>query len=159
MTDLGYVELMLHDAEKALSRFKYRKVTYLLEELQKGREIENKQLLQAIKPSLDKALDAVEDASYNERDINREAGPYQKAQEALGEAKKALRRVKTASSLGKLQQMSPLFRKALQDLYRENRSGNHKIVSAVTEAGKKFNEVLDLLRVIEWEEQQERRER
>lgn len=69
-------------------------------------------------------------------------------------------RSKTASAtLGKLQRATPHFRKALQDLYRENRGGNPRVVSAVTDAGKKFNEIIDLLEVIEHETAQEMRER
>lgn len=69
------------------------------------------------------------------------------------------RRKTAAGSLAKLKRAAPLFRKALQDLFRENRGGNPRIVSAIADAGKKFNEVVDLLEVIEHEEAQELRER
>lgn len=69
-------------------------------------------------------------------------------------------RTKAASAtLGKLKRAAPHFRKALQDLYRENRGGNPKVVSAITYTGKKFNEVIDLLEVVEYETAQELRER
>jgi len=77
------------------------------------------------------------------------------------ELRQAVREFEAArgGSLAKLKRAAPVFRKVLQDLYRENRGGNPKIVGAIADAGKKFNEVIDLLQVIEYEEAQELRER
>lgn len=164
MGDPRIIAEMLDDAEKDLRRHRYRQVLFTLEQLQKGREVEDKRLLRAIQPAVAAAIAAVEDADYNKGDINAEAGPWQKAVKAIDDAEKALTRAvrastrTAASSLGKLKRAAPVFRKTLQDLYRENRGGSPKIVGAITEAGKKFNEVIDLLQVIEYEEQQEMRE-
>jgi len=63
-----------------------------------------------------------------------------------------------AGALGDLWDMTPKYLRALKQL-QQARRGSPKISSAAAKAVKKFDEVIDLLRVIDHEEEQELRER